>query len=541
MHASLGPTLIYVARLWNVPGAEPGNSCVTTLTVKTFGYPELSRDGRPVSFSLRKGMALLVYLADTQQSTERDQLATLLWPESGSGEARAALRRTLHRVHAALGAGMLTANRASIQWSVATRIEVDAHAFERACDAGNFEAASDLYRGDFLAGFSLADCPEFENWAFFRREALRGRFMQALERSISASNDAGEHALAAAYAARLVALDPLSEMSCRHLIRSLLLVGDRASAQRHYAALTERLRGELDVAPEEETRALIDGASPAADAMPRTRYTQGANVHLAFQTFGTGPLDILLVPGFVSHVERIWQEPRLRACLRRLEKLGRVILFDRRGTGLSDRIGLAPDVEATANDIRAVLDAASSRRAILFAASEGGPACISFAAQAPERLAGLVLFGSLAKGSWTKEYPYALRAGQYETWLQRLVAQWGSPAGIDVFAPSLARDAHASAWWAGLLRAASSPGAIAQVIAALRDTDVREILPSISLPTLIMHRSNDRAVRVEAGRHLAATIPGAHFVELAGSDHWFWAGERDKVLEHIEAFIAKRS
>jgi pimeloyl-ACP methyl ester carboxylesterase len=421
------------------------------------------------------------------------------------------------------------------------RIEIDAHDFERACDAGDFEAACELYRGDFLAGFSLADSPEFEDWTFFRREALRGRLMHALERSIHASNEAGEHALAAAYAARLVALDPLSEMSCRHLIRSLLLAGDRTSARRHYAALTERLRSELDVAPEEETRALIDDPSPTSDMLPRTRYTRGANVHLAFQTFGAGPLDILLVPGFVSHVERVWEEPRWRACLRRLERLGRVILFDRRGTGLSDRIGMAPDVEATANDIRAVLDAASSRRAVLFGASEGGPACIRFAAQAPARLAGLILFGSLAKGCWAEEYPFALRTGQYETWLQRLVAQWGGPAGIDVFAPSLAGDAHASAWWAGLLRAASSPGAIAQVIAALRDTDVREFLPGISVPTLVMHRGDDRAVRIGAGRHLAATIPGAHFVVLAGSDHWFWAGERNEVLEHIEAFVATRS
>lgn len=513
---------------------------MTTLTFKVFGYPELCCDGRSASLSLRKGMALLVYLADTRQSVERDQLADLLWPESGSSDARAALRRTVHRVHTALGRGILVANRASIRWSPSLGVEIDAHDFERACDSGHFEAACALYRGDFLAGFSLADCHLFEEWAFFRREALRGKFMHALERSVQASSEAGNHALAAAYAARLVALDPLSEMSCRHLIRSLLLVGDRESAQRHYLALTERLRSELGVAPEEETRALIEESSPPPDMVPRTRYTHGANVHLAFQTFGAGPLDFLLVPGFVSHVERIWQEPRWRACLHRLEKLGRIIIFDRRGTGLSDRIGLAPDVDATASDIRTVLDAASSRRAFLFGASEGGPACIRFAAQSPERLAGLILFGSLAKGSWSEDYPFALRASQYETWVQRLVRQWGSPAGIDVFAPSLAGDAHARAWWAGVLRAASSPGAIAQVIAALRDIDVRKFLPRISVPTLIMHRRGDRAVRIDAGRQMADAIPAAKFVELAGSDHWFWAGERNEVLENIEAFVATR-
>ena len=210
--------------------------------------------------------------------------------------------------------------------------------------------------------------------------------------------------------------------------------------------------------------------------------------------------------------------------------MGRLILLDRRGVGLSDRVGFRPSVEATAQDIRTVLDAAGSRRVVLFGASEGGPACIKFAADHPDRVAGLILFASLAKGSATPDYPHALHAGQYDAWLQQLVSAWGGPAGIETFAPSLAGDAKARAWWAGLLRAASSPGAIKGVLEALRDTDVRHLLGRVAVPTLVLHRRGDRAVRIGAGRHLANHIPQARFIELDGADHWVFAGDRQAVL-----------
>jgi pimeloyl-ACP methyl ester carboxylesterase len=193
----------------------------------------------------------------------------------------------------------------------------------------------------------------------------------------------------------------------------------------------------------------------------------GSGLHLAYQAIGDGPLDIVLVPGFVSHVERVWEEPRARADLTGLDQLGRLILFDRRGVGLSDRVGAAPTVEATAEDIMTVMDAAGSRRVLLIGASEGGPSCIRFAASHPERLAGLVLFGSLAKGSWTPDYPFVLTHDQYDIWLRRLINDWGGPAEIGTFAPSLVGDRQAETWWSGLLRAASSPGTIKAVLEAL--------------------------------------------------------------------------
>ena len=351
--------------------------------------------------------------------------------------------------------------------------------------------------------------------------------MHGLERLVQDKTAAGEHFAAAAHAGRLVELDPLSEVYGRHLIRSLLLAGDRSSAERHHTALTQRLRDELGVAPEAATQALMDPtAAPPLDAAPTTRYVEGAGVHLAYQTYGSGELDILIMPGFVSHVERVWEHPACRAFLVPLMALGRLILFDRRGVGLSDRVGSAPNVEVTAEDIGTVLRAAQSRRVVLFGASECGPACIKFAVDQSRRVAGLILFGSLAKGCWAPDYPHALRASQYDAWRRQLVAEWGGPAGIDTFAPSLARDPQARAWWAGLLRAASSPGGIGAVLEALRDTDVRHLLPRVSMPTLVLHRRNDQAVRFAAGRDMASHIPGAQFVELDGHDHWFFAGDQ---------------
>jgi len=509
-------------------------------SVRTFGFPEIRFDNRPCRLALRKGLALLIYLAEAKGPVGRDVVATMLWPESSEEVVRARLRRLLHRLQVVLGEHVLATDRSTIRWSSAIDLQVDSQLFEQACDRGEFEQACRLYLGDFLAGFSRDDCPQFDEWAFFRKEALRGRAIQALERVVHEKNAAGDYEAAAAHAGRLVELDSLSEVYGRHLIRNLLLAGDRSTAERHLEALTQRLRDELDVMPEAETRALLIAGttSPVTDP-PSTRYVSGGGVHLAFQAYGAGRIDILVLPGFVSHVERVWEEPRCRAFLSSLAEMGRLILLDRRGIGLSDRVGIMPSVDATSQDIGTVLDAVSSRRVVLLGASEGGPACIKFAVDRPDRVAGLILFASLAKGSATPDYPYALQASQYDTWLQQLVAVWGGPAGIETFAPSLSGDLQARAWWAGLLRAASSPGAIKGVLEALRDTDVRYLLGRISAPTLVLHRRGDRAVRIAAGRHLASHIAHAQFVELDGSDHWIFAGDQQPVLGSIKQFVSR--
>jgi DNA-binding SARP family transcriptional activator/pimeloyl-ACP methyl ester carboxylesterase len=508
---------------------------MTGVSLRTLGFPEIASDGSPVRLNLRKGVALLVYLAEARGAVARDVLATLLWPESPSDTARARLRRLLHRIELTFDQEIFETDRTTVQLSPAIGLTIDSLEFEAACDRGAFEEACRHYRGDFLAGFALADCAAFDEWAFFRREALRGRYMHCLERLVQHDNAGGDHFGAAARAGRLVELDPLSEVYTRHLIQSLLLAGDRSAAERHYALLAQRLRDELGVTPEAATEALMAGA----DAVPTPRYVKGTRAHLAYQTYGSGALDILIMPGFVSHVERVWEHPACRTFLRAMMGLGRLVLLDRRGVGLSDRIGSAPDVDATAEDISTVLRAVDARRVLLFGASECGPACIQFTVDEPRMVAGLVLFGSLAKGCWAPDYPHALRASQYDAWQQQLIAEWGGPAGIETFGPSLARDPQARAWWAGLLRAASSPGGIGAVLAGFRDADVRHLLQRVAVPTLVLHRQGDRAVRIGAGRDMASHIGGAEFVALDGDDHWFFAGAQQPVIDAVKDFVGR--
>ena len=506
------------------------------VALQTLGFPEVYIEGRPGRLALRKAFALLIYLAEAKGPIARDVAATLLWPEAGPETARARLRRILHRIEAALSERILESDRISICWSPTVRLRVDLQLFESACGREDFEEACRLYRGDFLAGFSLSDCQEFDDWAFYRREALRGLLMHTLERLVRRKNAAGEHLAAAAFANRLAGLDPYSEVYCRYLIRSLLLAGDRSAAKRHYSSFEQRLRDELGVAPEAKTQALMSAETVITDPEP-TRYARGAGIHLAFQVHGTGDLDIVVMPGFVSSVERIWELPACRAFLAALMTTGRIIVFDPRGIGLSDRVG-PPSLDATVEDIGTVLQAAHSRRAVLFGASQSGGACIKFAAQHPGRVAGLILFGALAKGCWTLDHPFALRGDQFDSWRERLIAGWGGPIGIETFGPSLSSDPQAKAWWAGLLRSASSPGALKAVLDAMRDVDVRPLLPRVLVPTLVLHRRLDRAVRIEAGRYVASHIPGARFIELEGDDHWFFAGEQEPVIEAIRHFVA---
>ena len=333
------------------------------LEFRLLGFPEFRLNGRRVELALRKAAALLIYLAEAGGPVAREVAATLLWPETDEEAARARLRRTLYKVRIAFGSEVIAATGASLSLHPALSVEVDSRVFEHACNFGPLDEAGGIYTGDFLAGFSLPDCPEFEEWVFFRREALRSRLVQALERTVDAKIAGSEPRTAVVHATRLVGLDPLSESAHRHLIRAHLAAGDRAAAKRQIESCARLLREELGITPDPATLALVREPTQAGTLdVPRTRYVEVDGIHLAFQTAGSGPPDIVLVPGFISHVERVWEDSRCRAWITAVSRMGRLILFDRRGMGLSDRVGARPTVEATAQDILAVMNAAKSRR-----------------------------------------------------------------------------------------------------------------------------------------------------------------------------------
>jgi pimeloyl-ACP methyl ester carboxylesterase len=267
-----------------------------------------------------------------------------------------------------------------------------------------------------------------------------------------------------------------------------------------------------------------------------TRYAKNEEVHIAYRVFGDGPRDIVLIPGTVSHVELFWEFPPNEYLLRRLASFSRVIVFDKRGQGLSDRIG-QQTLEERTGDVLAVMDAAGCERATICGWSEGGAMSLMFAASYPERTSALVLFGSYAS---TRAEPWLLTPERFERFVGALEQHWGQGILVPFNAPSRANDEAFVRWWGQLERASASPGAIVALIRANYDIDVRHILPSIRVPTLILHREGDALVPVAAGRYLAEKIPGAKYVELPGTDHLLQAYEEDvldQLLDEIEEFV----
>jgi class 3 adenylate cyclase len=264
------------------------------------------------------------------------------------------------------------------------------------------------------------------------------------------------------------------------------------------------------------------------------RYTKSGDVNIAYQVTGDGPLDLVLVPGFVSHLELDWDEPRSARFLERLASFARLIRFDKRGTGLSDRPGGLPDLETRMDDVRAVMDAVGSERAALFGYSEGAPLAILFAATYPERTSALVVYGGYARRIRTDDYPWAPTADERRAYAEQVEREWGEDAELGTMAPNA--DAPLRRWWAARARAAASPGAARALVEMNSLVDVRDVLPAVSVPTLVLHRTGDRDSRPDEGRYIADRIPGARFVELQGEDHVPWI-DVDEILDEVEEFL----
>ena len=271
---------------------------------------------------------------------------------------------------------------------------------------------------------------------------------------------------------------------------------------------------------------------------PETRYAKSGEVSIAYQLVGEGRLDLVLVPGWVSHLDCAWEYPRFAEFGRRLASFSRAIFFDKRGSGLSDRISGVATLEERMDDVRAVLDAVGSKRAALLGVSEGGPMSVLFAATYPERTSALVLYGTMAKFTASADYPWGFPVETFEQLVGTLIESWGRPdsAVIPLLAPTLAGDERFREFWARFERAAASPGAFAALMRMNAEIDVRHVLPTIRVPTLVLHRTGD-SISVDQGRYIAEQIPGAKYVELPGTDHLPAAGDFNALVDEIEEFL----
>jgi pimeloyl-ACP methyl ester carboxylesterase len=270
---------------------------------------------------------------------------------------------------------------------------------------------------------------------------------------------------------------------------------------------------------------------------PETRYARSGDVNIAYQVVGDGPFDLVYVPGWVSNVELLWEKPKPARLLERLASFSRLILFDKRGTGMSDRVSndRLPTLEQRMDDVRAVLDAVGSESAALLGHSEGSGMSVLFAATYPERSRALVLVGAFAKRIRTDDYPWAPTLEERLATIEQVERDWGVGFDITDYAPR--EDPALLEWYSTALRRSASPGAAAALLRMNSEIDTRHILPTIRVPTLVLTRAGDRDVTVDEGRWLASQIPGARFVELPGDEHLLWAGDQDRLLEEIEEFL----
>jgi len=273
---------------------------------------------------------------------------------------------------------------------------------------------------------------------------------------------------------------------------------------------------------------------------PPTRYAKSGDASIAYQVVGDGPIDVVLVLGFATHLDLQWEMPPFARFFERISSFSRLILFDKRGTGLSDPVAEAPTLEQRIDDVRAVMDAAGSERAALLGISEGGPMSVLFAATHPERVTALVLHGAMGRTTEAPDYPWAAPADALrESAAEFIAPYWGVEAEglLELFAPSFAGDPQAREITARIERSAASPAMVQQIFEMFLDIDVRAVLPTIRVPTLVIHRRGDRVVNRRAGEELAAQIPGARYVALPGIDHLPWAGDADAVVGEVEEFL----
>ena len=533
------------------------------------GYPAVAVDGRAVDLRLKRGLALLLLLIETPRKSARGHLAETLWPGAPVDVGRTRLRRLCHETNGALGVALVVGDNetlwldgtlAGIESDVA-QVRAAARALLASPEAADAQRpletllVNDTHGAhEVAAGFGL-DSDLFNAWLDERRAEQRNLVCRALAAAGESLCCAAQPALAAQAASRLIGLDPLSDAGHRVLIEARAAMGDGAGVEAAYFACAELMRSEFGMPPSSRVEAAYAAAQatlqasavqapPRDDRLPPIRFAEtddGSVAYLELGNLGKGETTLIILFGLWSHVEVAWEEPRIRAILQRLAMQYRVVLMDRRGTGLSERLGVQQTVDSGAQDLEAVRQAIGAPRVWLLGNSVGGTVAIEYAHRHPQHVHGLLLCGAVARGSWAADYPWALTSQQHELWLDQLRTSWGQATSWKQFAPSMASDPAAREWWARMLRQSLSRNSMPLVVRAFAQMDVRDRLSGLAMPTLIVQREGDLVVRTGAARHLAEHIPGAELILLPGADHLLWCGDTDAVLEPMERFIATRT
>jgi DNA-binding SARP family transcriptional activator/pimeloyl-ACP methyl ester carboxylesterase len=510
---------------------------------------------------------LALLLLNANRVVSADRLAGALWPDLGPAKAAANLQVRLAELRRALrsaGEADRLVTRPPGYVVAATVNELDLLRFEqlaadgRAAMAAGDAAAAARLLDDALAvwrGPALADLGD-PLFAVTERARLEDARLDAAESRVDALLACGRHHETVAELEELTTEHPLRERFWAQRLLALYRCGRQADALRAYRDVRTVLVGQLGIEPGPELRQLEarilrqdsrleygDPERPVGDdtGRPVTRYVDSGGVHIAYQVLGAGQRDIVFVPGAMSHLDLLWEDPETAAFFRRLSTLGRLILFDKRDTGLSDRAPADSPLEERMDDVAAVMGAASSSQAVLFGYSEGGPMSILFAAAHPERVTALILGAATARYPWAPDYPCGQGSDEMFDALTEIAAhRWGQGATIDWFLPSRAGSPEARRLFARFERMAVSPSAFLRIVRMIRHIDVRAVLPAIHVPTLVIQRLNDRMTPPCHGRYLASHIVAARYFEQPG-DHalrFAASGDGDALIDEIEDFLA---
>jgi pimeloyl-ACP methyl ester carboxylesterase/DNA-binding SARP family transcriptional activator len=535
------------------------------LDLRLAAYPEVWLGGRPATLKLKRGLAALAYLAETGRKVSRDRLAELLWPDTESATGRTRLRRLCHEVNGALAMDLLKGDTDAV-WlapeggAVASdvgRVRAAAMQMLTAPDRAEARASLDLLCApratSVLDGFSI-DSDVFEAWLSAHRAQQERLVLRALSGIAQVLLQTGQPRLAADAAAAMARLDPFAEAGHALLLQSHAQLGDAGAVESAYFACADLLRRELGIRPSariESTYASAVARLAAAPedqvtdpvSMPPIRFAETADGVVAFLEIGaaSAPCGTLLILfGAWSHLEVAWEEPCIRSTLQRLATRFRVALVDRRGLGLSERVAHDNLTSSGAQDVEAVRRCLGEQQIWLFGNSMGGSVAIEYAATHPQHVQGLVLYAAGARGTWAPHYPWAPTEAQLEDWRAKIRLSWGAATSLEQFAPSMAEDESAKAWWARMMRQSASRDGLTNQLGAFAKVDVCQHLPQIKAQTLVIQREGDRIVRAGASRYVSEQIPGACLAMLPGSDHLMWFGDTDAVISQLERFADTR-
>jgi DNA-binding SARP family transcriptional activator/pimeloyl-ACP methyl ester carboxylesterase len=542
---------------------------------RVLGPLEVAVDGKLVAVGGTKPRALLVrLLLDAGRTVTAERLVDDLWGDEPPETARKMVQVYVSRLRKLLPEGSLQTRAPGYQLTVPDgaldleRFEVLRAAGRAALEQGRHEEAARelrralaLWRGPALAGLE-------EPFAAAETARLEGLRSAALEERIQADLELGRVADVVSELEALVALHPLRERLRAQLMLALYRAGRQAEALATFQEARRVLADDLGIDPSQELRELelrilrhdpglerrqhrLPPATPVpgptlgaavAATPPRVRYTRSGEVSIAYQIVGDGPVDLVLVHGWVCTFQPGWEDEQIAGFYRRLAAIGRLILFDKRGTGLSDRVwpDRLPDLETRMDDVRAVMDAAGSEQAVLIGVSEGGPMSLLFAATHPERTAGLVLLGTFARLMWAHDYPIGLREeemrrrlalAESDDWAQAVTREW-----LGRVEPAIPADSERFAWYSSYVMRGASPAGARALRLMNAEIDVRHVLPSIGVPTLVAYRSGEWFA--SGSRYLGERLHDAKVAELPGDDHLPWEGDQDALLGEIERFAA---